>query len=232
MNRHQAIFLIILNAIISTLVSSVVVLVAFSLYAPPAVERSVADAARTPLPPTPTRRTTAITYVVKPGDTLSTIAASFNISTAALMQANGITNPNVLAVGQSLIIPPTDLTQTPPLSSTPGTPVASPIPILRITAIIRSGSPQSATGEMVIIQNVGPRVNLKGWSLADLHGNLYAFPDFVLDSNAGVRVHTDAGLDTATDLYWGRSASVWDANDTATLKDRNGIVIDSYTVRK
>ena len=34
------------------------------------------------------------------------------------------------------------------------------------------------------------------------------------------------------DLYWGRTSSVWDSNDTATLKDRSGVVIDSYTVRK
>ena len=51
-------------------------------------------------------------------------------------------------------------------------------------------------------------------------------------SNAGVRIHTEAGLDNASDLYWGRTAAVWDANDTATLKDRSGIVIDSYTIRK
>ena len=63
----------------------------------------------------------ATTYTVKPGDTLSTIAAQFNISTIALMQANGITNPNVLAVGQQLIIPPPDLTAVAPLSTTSST---------------------------------------------------------------------------------------------------------------
>ncbi|HEX2696618.1 MAG TPA: LysM domain-containing protein, partial [Anaerolineales bacterium] len=38
-------------------------------------------------------------YIVQPGDTLSSIAARFNISLADLMNANGITNPNVLDVG-------------------------------------------------------------------------------------------------------------------------------------
>ncbi len=230
MTRQQAIFLVVVNAIVSALISSVVVFAAFSFYTPPAVERIV-EVARTAVVPSPTRRTTAITYVVKPGDTLSLIAANFNISTAALMQANGITNPNVVAVGQSLIIPPADLTA-PPLFNTPGTPVASPVPILKISAIVRSSSPQSAIGEVAIIQNIGSRVNLKGWTLVDLQGNLYVFPDFVLESGASVRVHTEAGLDTATDLYWGRTTPVWDANDTATLKSRNGVVIDSYTVRK
>jgi competence protein ComEC len=66
----------------------------------------------------------------------------------------------------------------------------------------------------------------------DLQGNLYAFPDFVLESNTAVRVHSEAGLDTATDLYWGRDKPVWDANDTATLKDRAGNVMDRYTVQR
>ncbi len=44
-------------------------------------------------------------YIVQAGDTLSGIAARFNLSTAELMQANNISNPDQLAVGQSLIIP-------------------------------------------------------------------------------------------------------------------------------
>ncbi len=230
MTRQQAIFLIVVNAFVSAVISALVVLLAFSLYAPP--PPPVVAVAGTPLPPTPTRRTQPLTYIVKPGDTLSTIAAQFNISTAALMQANGITNPNVLAVGQQLIIPPPDLTPVVSIPATPSTAVASPVPILRITAILRSSSPQTSVGEMVIIQNIGVRINMKGWTLADLRGSIYVFPDVVLDNNSGVRVHTEGGLDTATDLYWGRSAPVWDATDTATLKDRSGVVIDSYTIRK
>jgi len=44
-------------------------------------------------------------YIVQPGDSLSSIAASFNVSLDALMQSNGITDPDRLAVGQELIIP-------------------------------------------------------------------------------------------------------------------------------
>jgi hypothetical protein len=108
----------------------------------------------------------------------------------------------------------------------------TPVPILKIVSIVRAASSQTAVGETVIIQNIGPRVNLKGWSLVDLQGNLYAFPDFVLESNSAVRVHSEVGLDTATDLYWGRDKPVWDANDTATLKDRAGNVMDRYTVQR
>ncbi len=44
-------------------------------------------------------------YIVQPGDTLYTIAVSFNITVQALMSANGITNPDMIYVGQKLIVP-------------------------------------------------------------------------------------------------------------------------------
>ena len=44
-------------------------------------------------------------YIVQSGDTLSSIASRFNISVADLMDANGISDPNLLAVGQELVIP-------------------------------------------------------------------------------------------------------------------------------
>lgn len=47
----------------------------------------------------------AQTYAVQPGDTLSAIAARFGTTVGAISRANGITNPNEIAVGQSLTIP-------------------------------------------------------------------------------------------------------------------------------
>ncbi len=47
------------------------------------------------------------TYVVTFGDTLARIANRFHVTQAALMQANKITNQNLVYVGQTLIIPGT-----------------------------------------------------------------------------------------------------------------------------
>ncbi len=44
-------------------------------------------------------------YFVKRGDTLSQIAVNLGVSVHALMQANGIRNPNHIYVGQCLVIP-------------------------------------------------------------------------------------------------------------------------------
>jgi LysM repeat protein len=45
------------------------------------------------------------TYVVQPGDTLSKIAAMYGTTVDAIVQANGLENPNLIAVGQQLQIP-------------------------------------------------------------------------------------------------------------------------------
>jgi len=44
-------------------------------------------------------------YIVRPGDTLSQIAAWHGVSVGSLMRANAIHNPNMIYVGQRLIIP-------------------------------------------------------------------------------------------------------------------------------
>ncbi|MEP6986010.1 MAG: LysM peptidoglycan-binding domain-containing protein [Chloroflexota bacterium] len=54
----------------------------------------------TPVPPAE-----SATYVVRYGDTLFKIAVRFHVTVAALAQANGITNTNLVYVGQRLNIP-------------------------------------------------------------------------------------------------------------------------------
>jgi LysM repeat protein len=66
---------------------------------PPGAEVSeTASAAGTPEPE-------RITYVVQAGDNLLEIAQRFNITLEALMEANGIENPDTISEGQTLIVP-------------------------------------------------------------------------------------------------------------------------------
>ncbi|TAK74938.1 MAG: LysM peptidoglycan-binding domain-containing protein [Dehalococcoidia bacterium] len=44
-------------------------------------------------------------YTVQPGDTLGYIAAAYGTTVSALMKKNGITNPNYIWIGQSIIVP-------------------------------------------------------------------------------------------------------------------------------
>jgi LysM repeat protein len=45
-------------------------------------------------------------YVVRDGDTLSAIAARFGVSEDAILDANGIDDPDRILVGQEIVIPP------------------------------------------------------------------------------------------------------------------------------
>lgn len=56
-----------------------------------------------PLPPP---RDIADQYTVQAGDTLASIARSYGVTLDALMQANGLTNPDLISVGVLLNIPP------------------------------------------------------------------------------------------------------------------------------
>ena len=58
--------------------------------------------------PSPTRVTGTVPgqkYVVQPGDTLVAIAEEFGVTVEELIEANDLENPDVLRVGQELIIP-------------------------------------------------------------------------------------------------------------------------------
>jgi len=45
------------------------------------------------------------TYVVRPGDTLARIAVKYNTTVSQLVVLNGIKNPNIIFVGQTLLVP-------------------------------------------------------------------------------------------------------------------------------
>jgi LysM repeat protein len=80
----------------------------------------------TPLPPTATPTTEPIVHTVKSGETLSQIAQQYGVSVEALIEANGLTNPGQIDVGQTLIIPAPS--QVPPTASPSPQPTNTPQP--------------------------------------------------------------------------------------------------------
>jgi LysM repeat protein len=48
---------------------------------------------------------TGYTHEVKRGETLAKIAQQYGVTVADIVQANGISNPNIIAVGKTLTIP-------------------------------------------------------------------------------------------------------------------------------
>jgi hypothetical protein len=74
-------------------------------------------------------------------------------------------------------------------------------------------------GEYVVLQNDSSvPVNLRGWTLRDEQGDTYTFPAHTLVPGATVNIWTRSGADDAQNLYWNRTAAVWNnSGDTATL---------------
>jgi hypothetical protein len=85
--------------------------------------------------------------------------------------------------------------------------------------------------ETTIIQNGGEAALLIGaWVLKDNQGNTYTFPELTLYPGGSVQVHTKAGTNTASDLYWGRTEPVWESGELAALYDQQNIARAFYRV--
>ncbi len=104
--------------------------------------------------------TTYTSYVVRVGDTLSSIAARFGTTSQAIMSANFIPDPNLVYVGQLLTIPRTT------------TKVVQPRPVVRPVV----------SGRIYIVQpgdnlfSIGARFGRDAWTIAKRNG--------ILDLNA------------------------------------------------
>ena len=169
------------------------------------------------VPPSPT----PITYIVKAGDTLSSIARGLGISVDELMAANGLRDADRLAVGQVLVIPvvgsePGAPTATPRPSS--GSPTATSNPAGQSSSVIIHGVEDMGDleNESVRLLNEGGEINLAGWMMDDGDSNLYIFPYLRFRNVGMIVVHTRSGEDTAIDLYWNLTEPVWAPGDVIT----------------
>ncbi len=109
--------------------------------------------------PSPTLTPTASpdVYVVKAGDTLSTIAAQVDRTIAALAAYNNIKDPTTIQVGQTLKIPPADYvppTPTPKRPTKTPTPTATPTPSITLPAphLVNPGPNAAFNGENALIE--------------------------------------------------------------------------------
>ena len=83
---------------------------------------------------------------------------------------------------------------------------------------------------MLVVANDGGSVDLAGWTLRDETGHLYQLPTLKLLKSGTVSLHTMAGSDTVTDLFWGQTGAVWASGKSALLSDASGNLRARYTV--
>lgn len=103
---------------------------------------------------------------------------------------------------------------------------------LRIDYILPDPSwEEGAKYEYVLIRNYDEvTIHLKGWQVKDESGTTFTFPDGVsLLPGASLRLHVAKGLNTATDIYWGRTGAVWNnGGDSGYLIDPTGKIVSGY----
>ena len=88
------------------------------------------------------------------------------------------------------------------------------------------------TEEAVFIINNGSQaLGLEGWTLRDVQGHVYTFGVGTLfGDGGGIRLHTEAGENENTDLYWGLEEAIWAPGETVILRDHNGEVRAQFII--
>ncbi len=241
MNRSQFVFVIVLNALISVLITSTILILYEwrrpqpdpgwwlapenrPLTAPATVRPVVTTPAAVASAPEPGEVVTGPgttdpedlgerTYTVREGDSLSAIAALFGVTQSALAAANGITDPNLVTVGQTLVVPIGDTS-------------IEPANILLTAAdfgleVLNAGT---YAEEVVVIINQGQNViDLSGWSIHTSLDEQYTFKQmFPLYQGESVRLMSREGTDTAYDKNWGRLPTLWVPGTIISLRDPSG----------
>lgn len=180
-----------------------------------------------------------IIHVVKAGDTLGNLSTFYDVPLEDIMAANNLSDPNILSVGQELIVPIGGLaTATPIPTEAPVNILPSPIPTeelvagevnVVITAVTGAGS---LTEEAVQIANYGgSQIALQGWQLSDEDGHTFTFGQVTLfGDGAAIQIHTEAGQNGPADQYWGLETAVWETGEQVSLRDAAGSVQSSFTV--
>jgi LysM repeat protein len=255
MDWRRMLMFIAINVIVSTIVVLVILsiwesrqpalatLPAFntapqSTTAPLDTEAPIGDTATPPpttvaLAPSPTPTPSGpFTYQIQAGDTLGRLALEFDIALEDLLQANNLTEDDVLSIGQEIIIPVggvTPLSTTSELTSTIAAQTGGHIAFPVVREII---SPGQLTDEVLVLSNIGETaVSLLGWTLSDGNNHRFVFPDFRLEPSSEINIHTRTGVNTPFDLYWGESAARWGASGTvAYLRDASGKLVATYRV--
>lgn len=93
-------------------------------------------------PPQPTTAPAGETiHVVQPGENLFRVALKYGLSTAFLASYNGITNPNVIYVGQRIRIPSGAAAQPQPQPATPAPVGATPLPATVAATLVPTNVP-------------------------------------------------------------------------------------------
>lgn len=170
-------------------------------------------------------------YTIQSGDSLSAVAGRFGTTVDAIMKANELTDPNVIFVGQRLIIPVGNSgnNSAPPAENAPAT--TAPLTngegvVIRIV----DGAGALVTEAVQLVNDSNTVINLNGWRLERENGPAYTFGDQSIFPGGNLWLHSGSGTDTTVALYWNQSEPVWQSGAVVRLVNVEGNVVTSYPV--
>ena len=153
-----------------------------------------------PIVSTPAAPTSSARYTIVSGDTISRIAAKFNLTTQAVLTANGLGWKSIIYPGQTLAIPgqSAPATVAPPVVVTPPPVAAAPAPPATVAPapvasgagyVIKSGDTVSsiAAKHGVSIQAI-LNANGLGWSSIIYAGRTLTIPGTAAPASAGTTI--------------------------------------------
>jgi LysM repeat protein len=184
-------------------------------------------------------------YRVQAGDTLSTIARTFDVSLSDLMKINQIDDPDDIKVDQVLYIPIVPIPSDTPAIPTTAVPSMTPTIVTTPTAtktptkigdhpraVVESvlGVGQLSIERVIIVREGPGTLSMQSFILQDNDGNEFVFPGLDLLEGGKITIHTGGGQNSVTDLYWGMEQSLWIRGELVTLKDAEGNVHSTFTI--
>jgi hypothetical protein len=104
-------------------------------------------------------------------------------------------------------------------------------PVIQILSVI---GPGDLSQEVVLLRRLGEgNLRMTGWRLESSSGVKYVFaeqPELILYKDGAVQIYSKAGTDTATEVYWNRTAPAWNSGETLKLIDPEGNERANYLI--
>jgi hypothetical protein len=110
-----------------------------------------------------------------------------------------------------------------------GTPSDSPLHIVTVRYDAPGDDSKNLNEEYVTFEVVVTGT-LRGYSVEDQSGHRYRFPDRAFAEGDVFKLHSGAGYETSTDLYWGASGvAVWNNDgDTVKVLDPQDQIVETF----
>jgi hypothetical protein len=108
------------------------------------------------------------------------------------------------------------------------TPPPLDVQIIEINNVFGVGDLQT---EAVRLQRLGEgELWLTGWQLKDSDGNIYIFPELMLNKDGAVEVNSRIGTDTVIELHWGLTQAAFNPGEEVSLFDPQGNLRSTFLI--